>query len=84
MNKFFVAIIFFPLSFALIIYREKIKQFTGSIAFAETYLGSGGTYTLFIILGILTFVVTLMYLTGTIQSMLSTVFGPLLFTNSQP
>lgn len=82
MNKFVVAIIFFPLSFALIIYREKIKQFTGNIAFAETYLGSGGTYTLFLIMGLLTFVITLMYLTGTIQSMLSATFGPLLFTGS--
>jgi len=82
MNKFFVAIIFFPLSFILIIYREKIKQFTGSIAFAETYLGSGGTYTLFLILGVLMFVITLMYLTGTIQSMLGAIFGPLLFTGS--
>lgn len=80
MNKFLVAILGFPLSFLFIIYRAKIKQFTGDISFAERYLGPGGTYTLLLIIGVLIFIFTLMYITGTLQSTFDSVFGPILFT----
>lgn len=83
MNKFIVAIIGFPLSFLFIIYRARIKQFTGNVGFAEKYLGAGGTYTLYIILGILIFILTLMYVTGTLQSFLSSTLGPLFFVPQQ-
>lgn len=77
MNKIIVALVGFPLSFIFIIYRAKIKQFTGNIAFAERYFGSGGTYTLMLLIGIGIFVMTLLYITGTMQAMLKAVFGPL-------
>lgn len=83
MNRIIVAIIGFPLSFLLIIYRARIKQFTGSVGFAEKYLGAGGTYTLYIILGVLVFIFTLMYITGTLQSFLSNTLGPLFFVPQQ-
>jgi hypothetical protein len=80
MDKFFFALIGFPLSFLIIIYRQKIKAFTGSVGFAEKYFGIGGTYTLILIIGVGTFVITLLYITGTLQSTLKTVFGPLLLS----
>ncbi|MFC1655401.1 hypothetical protein ACFL3C_00875 [Patescibacteria group bacterium] len=78
MNKVIFALIGFPLSFLIIIYRSKLKNFTGDIGFAEKYLGSGGTYTLFVLIGIGLFFATLMYITGTVQSVLSGLFGPIL------
>lgn len=79
MDKFFFALIGFPASFLIIIYRQKIKEFTGSVGFAEKYLGMGGTYTLYLLIGVGVFIVTLLYVTGTLQSFLRTVFGPLFF-----
>jgi len=79
MDKFFFGIIGIPLSFLIIIYRAKIKDFTGSIGFAEKYFGAGGTYTLILLIGITVFIVTLLYVTGTLQSFLRTVFGPIFF-----
>lgn len=82
MNKVIFALIGFPLSFLVIIYRSKLKDFTGDIGFAEKYLGAGGTYTLFVFIGIGLFFVTLMYITGTIQSVLSGLFGPFLLSGN--
>lgn len=79
MDKFFFALIGFPVSFLIIIYRQKIKEFTGSVGFAEKYFGMGGTYTLILLIGIAVFIVTLLYVTGTLQSFLKTVFGPIFF-----
>jgi hypothetical protein len=79
MDKIIFAIIGFPLSFLIIIYRAKIKSFTGSIGFAEKYFGSGGTYTLILLLGVAVFIITLLYSTGTLQSFMKTVFGPIFF-----
>lgn len=83
MNRFIVAIIGFPLAFLIIVYRVRIKHFTGNIAFAEKYIGTGGTYTLYVILGVLVFILTLMYVTGTLQAFLSGTFGPLFFVPQQ-
>ncbi|MCD6109238.1 hypothetical protein J7J83_00545 [bacterium] len=77
MDKFLFALFGFPTSFLIVIYRQKIKEFTGSVGFAEKYLGRGGTYTLILLIGVGLFIVTLFYITGTLQSFLRTVFGPL-------
>jgi len=76
MDKILFAIIGFPLSFIILIYRSNIKQFTGDIDFAEKWFGSGGTYTLILLFGLLVFVATLMYITGSIQYVLSSTLGP--------
>jgi len=55
------------LGMLIIIFRPQIKNFTGSIGFAERYLGVGGTWTFLVILGALLFVFSLMWATGTIQ-----------------
>lgn len=78
MNKVIVALIGFPLSFIFIIYRFKIKRFTGNIDFAERVFGAGGTYTLLLLVGIGIFAATLLYVTGTLQSVLQSFFGPVL------
>jgi hypothetical protein len=52
------------LSIALIVYRFPIKRFIGDIAFAEKYLGPGGTYGLLVIAGIVGFFFSLMYMTN--------------------
>ena len=75
MNKFLIAIIGFPLSFIIIYFRAKIKDFTGDIGFAEQYLGSGGTYTMIFLIGVLTFILTLMYVMGTLQGFLGATVG---------
>lgn len=77
MNKFLAAILFFPLSFLIIIYRAKLKDITGSVGFAEKYFGPGGTYTLYLLIGVILFIGTLMYITGTLESLLSSTVGRL-------
>lgn len=55
------------LGMLIIIFRPQIKNFTGSIGFAERYLGVGGTWTFLALLGGLVFMFSLMWATGTIQ-----------------
>ena len=67
------------LSFLLIIYRVPVKRFIGNIAFAERYLGAGGTYTFLLLFGIFGFIFSLMFMTGTLDLLfggfLKTLFG---------
>lgn len=62
-------------SYLMLKYRRPIKEFTGDISFAEKFLGMGGTNTFIVILGILLFFGGLFYFTGSLQSILSAVFG---------
>lgn len=59
------------------IYRYKLKQLTGDIAWAETYLGSGGTYTLILLLGLLVTILSVMYAFGTLQELTAGSIGTL-------
>ncbi|MBU0577274.1 hypothetical protein KJ742_02775 [Patescibacteria group bacterium] len=52
------------LSIALIVYRERVVRFTGMIQWAESHLGGGGTYTLMVLIGVLLFFLSLMYMTN--------------------
>jgi len=61
--------------FLLIVFREKVHQATGNVGFAEQYLGSGGTYTFFLILGVMLFFGGLMWATGTLQTWFSVNLG---------
>ena len=62
-------------SYFLLRYRERVKNFMGDVGFAEKIFGAGGTYSLIIVIGVLLFVVSLMYATGTLDGMLIKVFG---------
>lgn len=75
MKKIIVALMGFPVAFLIIYFRAKIKDFTGDMDFAERYLGSGGTYTFIVLLGIGTFIVTLMYVTGSLQEIVENTVG---------
>jgi len=77
MDRVFAAIIGIPLGFVIMIYRYQIKQFTGNIQWAEQYLGSGGTYNLYIIVGLVISIVSLMYALGTIQDVFNGALGPI-------
>lgn len=56
------------LAVLILVFRPRIKDFTGDVGFAERWFGPGGTWTLFIIIGIALFVLSLMWATGTLQS----------------
>jgi hypothetical protein len=60
-------------SFLLIKYREQIVGTTGKFAWAEKYLGLGGTYRFMVILGVFFFFWGVAYITGTTDVFL----GPL-------
>ncbi len=51
----------------ILIYRPYVKDFIGSIGFAEEYMGPGGTWTLLLIIGVAFFVGGLMWAMGVIQ-----------------
>jgi len=75
MDRVFAILIGVPVGLCIIVYRFHLRQFTGDIAFAEQYLGSGGTYTLFILIGIVVFIGSLMYSLGTLQEIYSATLG---------
>ena len=75
MDRVVVAIFGIPLGFAVMIYRVKLKEFTGNIPFAEKYLGFGGTYTFFVLIGLGIFVFSVMYMFGTFQDIFSSTLG---------
>ena len=77
MDRVLAVIFGIPLGFIIMIYRYQIKQFTGPISWAEQYLGSGGTYNLYIIIGLVISIVSLMYGLGTIQDLFNGALGPI-------
>jgi hypothetical protein len=62
-------------AFVFIKYREKIVELTGKFAWAEKYLGSGGTYNLMVILGIIFFFWGIAAMTGTTDVFLAPLRG---------
>jgi hypothetical protein len=77
MDRIFAVVIGIPAGFLMMIYRYRLKQFTGNIQWAEQHLGSGGTYNLFIIIGLFISIFSLMYALGTIQDFFSGALGPI-------
>lgn len=77
MDRVLVLLIGAPLGLLIVVYRYHLKQFTGDIAFAEQYLGGGGTYNLFALIGIAVFVFSLMYAFGALQDVYLGTFGRL-------
>lgn len=66
------------LGFLILVFRARIKDLTGNIDFAERYLGTGGTWTFLVGLGLALFILGLMWSMGTLQGFLLGTFGPLL------
>ena len=75
--RYLVGLIGFPAGILTVIYRERIKRFTGDMAFAEKWFGVGGTYTFVMILGLVIAIGSLMYALGTLQMLLASILGPI-------
>ncbi len=63
------------LSVLLVIYRVPVRRFIGPIAWAEEHLGSGGTYTVLLLVGIFAFFLSLMIMTDTLNLLFGGFFG---------
>lgn len=75
MDKVLAILIGWPLAFLFLKYRRPIKEFTGDFAWAEKYLGMGGTNTFIVLFGVLIFILSLMYALGTLEALLQATFG---------
>lgn len=75
MDRILVFIFGVPLGFLIMIYRYQLKQFTGDIGWAEQYLGSGGTYNFFILLGLAVTILSVMYAFGSLQDLAGGTIG---------
>lgn len=73
--RFLVGLIGIPLGFAMVVYRERVKRFTGDIAWAEKHFGHGGSYTAILIIGLAIAIGSFLYMMGTLQILLETLFG---------
>jgi len=67
---------------AMIAYREKVQRVTGNFAFAEKYLGNGGTFSFFILLGLGIILLSIFYITGTLDAIINATAGRVFFTGS--
>ena len=76
MNRYIVLILGIVGAILLLKYRVQLKHYIGDVAFAEKIFGSGGTYTLIVVLAFLSFFGSLMYFTGVFQSILKEYLGP--------
>lgn len=74
--RFLVFLFGFPSGLAMVVYRERVKRFTGDMGFAEKWFGPGGTYTAILILGLVLSIGSIMYALGTLQSLVTTLLGP--------
>lgn len=60
-EKFLMLVAAFVAGFAMMKYREKMVRMVGKNYYAEKYLGPGGSYTLWVLLGIALIAGTLYY-----------------------
>ncbi|EKE12927.1 MAG: hypothetical protein ACD_13C00118G0001 [uncultured bacterium] len=75
MNQYLIGFAGVVAGFILLVFRDKVKNFTGNIGFAERYLGVGGTWTFYILLGIAFIIFGLMWGAGTFQSFFEEFLG---------
>ena len=55
------------LSYLVIRYRKQVIDWTGKFAWAEKYLGMGGTYNAMVLFAIGIFMFSILYMTGNID-----------------
>ncbi len=77
MKRWIVLIIGWIAAYFILKYRRQVKEFLGEVSFAEKIFGTGGTDTFIILLGILAFILSVMYFMGTFQTIMQDVLGPL-------
>jgi hypothetical protein len=76
MGRWLVLIIGWGIAFLILKYRRPVKEFIGDVSFAERVFGAGGTNTLIVIIGFLTWLFSLMYALGTLQVILKSLASP--------
>ena len=64
--RFVYSIIGIIFGLVFIKYRESIYRFTGKNAWAEKYLGQGGTINLYVLFGGAVVILSILYMTGTL------------------
>ena len=74
MFKFIVLIVGWGISFLIFMFRFAILEFLGDMPFAEKYLH--GTKNFIVMVGVIIFIISLMYFLGTIQAVFVTLFAP--------
>ncbi len=62
----------------ILVYRSAIKEFIGTVGFAESWFGMGGTWTFLALMGISVFIFSLLWMTGTFQDFFIQKFAPFL------
>ena len=77
MKKFLIAISGIVAGMMLIRYREAVYRFTGKNPWAEKVLGQGGTITVLIIIGGAAVILSILYLTGALDILISNTIGKL-------
>ena len=59
--QFIYAILGMGLSYVIVKYREQIVEMTGKFSWAEKYLGRGGTYNAYVLLGVIVFAISFLF-----------------------
>lgn len=80
MAKLFWFLALFVGGFAVIYFREKLQRFSGNFAFAEKWLGSGGTFNFYILFGLGMIVISIVYVTGTLDGFIQGTVGRFFLT----
>ncbi len=71
----FLALMLIPTGIAMIVYTDKIVDFTGKFDFAESVFVGGGTYTFMKLLGLGLSILSFMYLIGGLDMFLGSTVG---------
>ncbi len=75
--RYILGILGFIAGLLLVVYREPAKRFIGDISWFETHFGPGGTYTGLMLIGLATSILSVLFITGTMQEMLQKLLGPI-------
>ncbi|MCF7905984.1 hypothetical protein K9L63_02235 [Candidatus Gracilibacteria bacterium] len=70
-----IAWLLIPAGILMILYAEKIVGFSGEIACAEKWFGSGGTYTFMKLLGLAVTILSIMWISGGLEIFLRATLG---------
>ena len=62
--QFIYGILGMGLAYVIVKYREQIVEMTGKFSWAEKYLGRGGTYNAYVLLGIIIFIISFLFFIG--------------------
>ena len=67
MEKFLWGFVGIGISYLMVRYRKQVVDWTGKFAWAEHYLGRGGTYNAIVLFSILIFMFSILYMSGSLD-----------------